>query len=272
MRKSLKFLSLATGLSLLAACFNSQAPTPLSNQTIANPMPGVLAAAQKIQANKPIVFDLGSKTSKAAFSFTIKPANGKLDENFKTKASASGHAQKTFAANLTHYRVHLLDLPSVPTGDQMLNGPFTFSSGLIADNNTATQTFIFKNVPANSNASNHYAVAIEAYETGVNITNDTPFVVAPANRIRIDQDGAGGSFFPQWAYRTNGGGDDVGGGGTFDGGVYVDANHDIPTTPSDQTDTLTATLTLWDELGATIDSNVTVSDGNASYNGTIVVQ
>ncbi len=266
------FFGMLAGFSILVGCFSGAEVQSPAHIPLANPMPLILNAARNTQASVAHVFDLGSRNSKASFVFTLKFKDGQQNNLFTTKVSSSGHNRKTALSNLTHFKVHLLDLPTYPAGDQVFDGTSSFvkfSSGLIAATG-ASQSFVFRNVPATgSGGTQHYFVAIEAYEeapaaTFTNITNDTPFIVSPSNRILIDPDGVGVQA-PVFAYRTDTGGDDP---GSFAGSVVVDSNHDIAVA---QQDAIGATLTLWDEQGAKLDSQVTVTDGSATYQGTIAV-
>lgn len=266
-----RWITLSLGLSLLSACLQTQAPL---NPTLNQPMNQVVKAAQTVAATKPIIFDLGAKGSTASFQFTIKPAAG--EQGFKTKDSESGH-QHMLDSNVDTYRVYLMDLGSVPTWDQVFDGTDTGifklpTTGHYVDiaASALPQPVVFKNVPTSgASGSNHYFVAVQAFDSVEgNITNDTPLADPGApnnNRILIDPDNTGPNP-PEYAYRSNGGGDNSP--GTFPGGVQVTSAHDIPT---GQEDLLTLGLKLWDEAGATLDSQVNVTSGSSGYQGSIVV-
>ncbi len=240
-RISYSLISLSL-ISIIASCSSSNLPITATTSVKAssdfsNSNLGDVKLQQLIQANSTkgetvTVLDAGNgqKTS-ASFALKINFGAGV----FKTKVSVAGTAGKKFS-DVTKLDIFLIESASAPTGNisglitvpnSFLNFPITYASS------GDTKLITFKNVKANT-GSNRYYVAVAAKGSAGNITNLT----APANN--------GSPTSP--LYVTN-----------LANSVSVTAG----TYAIDNTVALSMSLFLADAVGATVESQVSVSNGSA---------
>lgn len=177
-----------------------------------------------IAASSVIDVSRGAYKTPASFRITIQTADG----GFATKANSNGTASSK-VADIANFDVYLIDSASAPTGAITSRfGPFEVTANL----SLSQQTIIFNNVPS---STNKFYVAIKAKDTGGgNITNI----------------GSGKTISGEFVYVSTTGGDAT-------GQVGVDIAHVVSSV-----DALGVALKLKDALGATLDSTVTVTDGD----------
>jgi len=250
MKPVFRLLSVSAALALFASACATQPAT--QEQPSA---PGMSARASeiirdlKIQGQTDIqVLDVGrGKKTNAAFAVTFKTT----EADFSTKASVDGAIAKVLA-DVSDYELFLFDCSSAPSpgaagAETDLNAGTpcsqSFNAG-VTSANTGSQTFIFDNV---GQSTGRFFVGVSAMENIPPMTNITEFT----GYVTTGTHPAPGPIA-----LSNGGGDS-------DGGVGVDASFAVSNTAQ-----VTISLGLLDALGATLDSQVTVADGNASLSGT----
>lgn len=250
MKSVFRLLSLSAALALFAsACATQPAATQIQPST-----PGMSVRASELIQELNIkgqsdiqILDVGQgKKTNAAFAVTFKTTGA----DFNTKNSVDGAIAKVLT-DVSDYELFLFDCNSPPTPgaagsetdlDSGTPCSQAFNAG-VTTAGTSSQTFIFDNV---GQSTGRFFVGVSAMENVPPLTNITEFT----------------------GYLTTGTHPAPGpialsdGGGDGDGGVGVDASFAVSNTAQ-----VTISLGLLDALGATLDSQVTVSDGNASLSG-----
>jgi len=246
---SISFLAV---LSVLTAC-SSNIPSAINNDGNQTN----LFAQSKV--NDVLIADLGNgKKTNASLSFKVNLDSDK--SSFNTKNNVSGNIGGATSAVLS-IQVWLLESTtgSPPaagaTVTPVSGSAFSYTNASAGSN----PTFTYTNIDTNTSGKSYY-VAVAAYNvvsgsqsTANNITNKT----TAANRIMI-----GGT---EPAAISDGGGDTTGNSGSNTGSVNVSSLYTVSTTNG-----LTVDVTLADAMGATIDSSVTLINGNSSIPATTV--
>jgi len=226
MTKLTKKLSSVTASIFALSLFAAcAAPTPVMQASLSS-FETVQKVAVTQQSMSTTVIDVGQgiKTP-ATFSVTINAESG----GFTTQASSSGTTNSVIA-DVDEFHVYLIDKGTAPTGTETAAfGPFTVAT------TGATQTITFSNV---TESTNDFYVAIAAIDGVANVTNLASSITADGERVYVSTSGGNGT-----------------------GGVAVGA---APTYTITDTTQLAVPLTLLDALGATIDSEVTVTDGSTA--------
>lgn len=165
----------------------------------------------------------GAFKTPASFTLKIQTANG----GFATKANLNGTASSK-VADISKFDVYLIDSASAPAGAITPRfGPYEVTANL----SLSQQTITFNNVPS---SNNKFYVAIKAKDAeNVNITNI----------------GSGKTIGGEYVYVSTTGGDGA-------GQVGVNISHVVSSA-----DALGVALKLKDALGATLESTVTVTEG-----------
>lgn len=235
------------GLGMLLACAPIAAPpTALSSQDLQfaqlSPVAQNLVKTAQDHQQNVTVLDVGNgKKTSAAFSVSLtfkEPAQA-----FKTQVSTSGIPASTVANKV---QVFLLESNGAPgAGDITPKIKFqnTLTKNLVGGP-PGTQTFVFHNVAPNTSGTDKYYVAARViYEN-----------IAPAYILNLIKPATTDKFHgsaPNLVVVSNAGGDSG-------GGVFVDPQYQIPAAQNSQ---LQMSLTLDDAKGATLDSQITVTEG-----------
>lgn len=250
------YTALAAGLMLSSCAFPNSAPVQ-PNTTQNNP----LVAQAKSQGIENItVMDVSQNPNLTA---SQRQGKGSLlltlnfgdNQGFTTQANKNGGVQKT-SADLSDLEIFLFDVDSgtiPPSSDPAVDlntasGVTTVHSGVISFTGTGSQAVLLTNIPANAvTGTGKYYVGVRGLETGANISSFSGYEHTT---------GAGGPVFVS----------DTGGDGGTTGKVSVDASYAVSDTTA-----LGVNLELLDEIGASIDSTVNVSDG-AVFSPGITIQ
>lgn len=251
-------LSLSVGavlLVLMSACASSNQTTPtqatLDGVHLTRYEVNLLQEAKAQGHQDVVVLDAGhGQQQGGSFLFKIKLGEG----DFGLKDSKSGFSQRLLS-HIDNFYVALIDAgPPAPSG--LINSvdfETLIPKGTLTGGGNNERAILFKNVPS---SSNRYYVAVAAVTSpDTNITNQ-------AGQITL-----GASLAIQGkAYISTGGGDPSNSGSVRVGSpsTYLIPASDLPT--------LTMTMKLADETGATIDSKVTITAGNSGYVGPITVE
>ncbi len=247
----MKFISSCLALLALSACHSqalnltSQSPVGFNQELMQTQFPSA----------KAIDVSQGQFKTPAAFGFSLKFS----EPEFQTLASSSGGVAKT-GSDLSDFNLYLLEcvtsgVPAAGTATVPVDLEAAPNCGVVyqvkklkAGGFAGSQSFVFENIPPNSAANKNYFVAVAAEQTGANISQPTGYIIGgatPSNGpIALSNSGGNGS-----------------------GSVHVDANYSL----AGQTSSLGIALVLRAEKGAKVDSTVNVTDGTASYSGSISV-
>lgn len=246
-KKTALTLSSLVFLSIVSACSSNVVPSSVSlkgdsnfqDSNLVTRLSSTVTQSKQDPSHFYIDAGKGQKTG-ASFSVKLNFANGGA---FKTKAANDSFSGTPMAmiADVTHLKVALIDSATSPvdlTGAVTVGG----STTTLLAKTGSSPTITFTNVP---NSTNSYWIAAAALQSGTNITK----VSAPLD------DATHGRF-----YVTSTGGD-----AGLPGSVDVNKTGDGTTTPFQysvtSTDALGMSLTLRDATGATIGSDVTVTNG-----------
>jgi hypothetical protein len=268
MKKRMFVFALAASLlTVLAAC-SPQTFTPAQSQGIQPaPLSNVNRLIREAEARgeKGVqILDVsqGKARTNAAIALTLKFAE---PGSFSTKANANGIAP-TLVTAINDYRAYLYEcnaaLPAAGAAgsETDLNGSSACThvfNAPVADNNAATQTLVFNNIPANT-AGSRYVVGIVARTAGPGF-NSLVTTAAGGSGGYIDTTAARNTNGPMSL--TLGGGD-----GAAPGSVMVNALNEVSSTAN-----LTAAIRLADGVGARLESDVTVTPGNGTAPGGITL-
>lgn len=244
LKETIMGLSTLVAMAVLSACGSGTPPVSGSMHSFAvantfslgNIPVATLVQSLQVSGENVTIADVGKgiKTG-AAFSVKLDFTDGKKRENFSVKASSSGTTNST-SANITSVDVWLIDSAGAPSGALTAAfGPFN-----VVRTGAGPYTIVFNNV---TTSTNKYYVAIRAKNGAANITNL----------------GSGATIGGSNVYVSTGGGEGA-------GQVAVGA---APTYTVSNTAQLTVTLKLLDALGATIDSQTTITDGYTTPVGAV---
>jgi hypothetical protein len=223
--------------SLLACAAPIQpSPTQLSGQSNFGSLPitnkSVSQIVNELHAKKEqvTVLDVGrGAQTTASVVMKINLTNGR--SRLTTQASTGGESNKV-STDITAFEVYLIDNATAPSGVlSAAFSPFTIPVNLTA----MAQTVVFTNVRA---STGRFYVAVKALEGAANITNLASTSTISGEHVYVSSTGGNGT-----------------------GGVAVGAAPSYAITEVDQ---LGISLFLLDALGATIDSNTTVTNGSTA--------
>jgi hypothetical protein len=224
------------GVSALSAC--GQPTVQVPNAT----------PAQVSQQNQNTsVIDL--KKGRGSMRITL---NAQQTEDFAIKANTDGKTAKTNSA-VSNLEIFLFDIDSgvrptagtlaSPLNLQAESGITNVSSSIISFTGS-TQTVLLTNIPANSNASGRFFIGVRALESTENITDPgTGFSYGTGLNFQLALSGSGGDTAQP-------------------GGVSVSASYVV----SDET-ALGVSVPLKNAIGATLDAQVSVTNGSTSIPG-----
>lgn len=218
----------------LSACNSPAAQDTVQNNTVSPP-------AQSLS-----VIDL--KQGKGSMRITLKAQGA---ENFGIKANTDGQTAKT-GSQVSNLEIFLFDIDSGsrPTPGTVAS-PFDLDTAGITNVNSSiisftgsTQTVLLQNIPANINTGGRFFIGVRALESTENITApNTGFSYGTGTNLQLALSDSGGDT-------------------AAPGGVSVDATYLVSNTAP-----LGVSVPLKNAVGATLDAQVSVSDGNTSLPG-----
>lgn len=173
-------------------------------------------------------------------------------EGFTVQANSNGNSHK-LASQVSHLRVFLFDVdsgvrPTAGTAAAPLDLETTAGVTRVTDATIAftgsTQTVLLTNVPSNANAAGRFFIGVRALESSTNITNAATgfsYGTAPGSQLALS---------------------DAGGDTAMPGGVAIGAGYLVSNSAA-----LAVTLPLLNATGATLDAQVTVTNGSPTLPG-----
>ncbi len=226
---------LACATPLQSSSTNLSGQGNFGSQPVVNKTVTQIVNELQSQNQQVTVLDVGRgarTTASVVMKISLINGRGRLT----TKDSAGGESNKV-STDITAFEVYLVDSASAPSGAlSAAFGPFTIPVNLTA----MSQTIVFTNV---TTSIGRFYVAVKALQGAANITNLASTSTISGEHVYISSTG-----------------------GNATGGVAVGA---APTYAITEVAQLGISLILLDALGATIDSNTTVTDGSTAPAGAV---